>query len=128
MLPCRIVADHIGGMLFLEIGNGAESHVVPKLLTVGAMASFNLAILRGLPRIDEIVDEIVPFARNVERMESRRQRIGTLPVSRVVVREDASVVSLDAKNFEWCFQKKLLEKDDRCPIGMFPRDPGVSPS
>jgi len=112
MLPCRIVADHIGCVLFLEIGNSVESHIIPKLLTVGAMAALDLAIKRGVSRIDEIMDKTVPFACNVEPMEPRRQQIGTLPVSSVVVRENASAVSLEANNFECRFLKKFLKKDD----------------
>ena len=127
MLSRRIVADHVGGMLFLEIRHSAESYVVPEFLTIGTMRSFNLAVLRGLPRIDEIVDETVSFARDVKRMQAWRQRIGALPVSRVVVGEDASVVRLDALNMEWCFEEKLLKEYHGRTIGVFPRDPGESP-
>jgi hypothetical protein len=110
MFPRRIVADHVGGVLLLEIGHGTEPYIIPEFLAIGTMASFDLAILRGLSRIDEIMDEAIPFTRDVKRMKSWCQRIGAFPVSRVVVREDAAVVRLDAKNFEWCFQKKLFKK------------------
>lgn len=127
MFPCRIVAEHIARVLFLEIGNGAEPHAIPELLAVGPVAAFDLAVLRGLPRIDEVMDEIVPCARDIERMKSWRQRVGAFPVARIVIREDASVVGLNAKDFEWRFEKELLKEDDRRPVGVFARHPGITP-
>ena len=103
MLALSIVAEHIGRVLLLEVGNGVEPYVVPELLAVGAVGPLDLAVLRWLPWIDEEVEDVVPFAREVERVKPRRQRIGALPISRVVVCEDAAVVRLDAKNLERCF-------------------------
>ena len=95
MLSRRIVADHVGGMLFLEIRHSAESYVVPEFLTIGTMRSFNLAVLRGLPRIDEKVNDLIPVAKCVKRMHSLGHSVQPLVCPRVAVGEDEPIISFD---------------------------------
>ena len=88
MFPCRIVAKHMSLMLPFELWDGPERNTVPKLLAVGSVASFDLSVLRRLPRINEEVGNTSCVTGVIKRMQARRQWIGALSVSRVVVRED----------------------------------------
>ena len=72
MFSFGIVPGNIGLVFLFELGNRAESYVIPEFFVICAMAPFNLAVLRRLPRTYEEMDNVTLVAFNIEHMQPRR--------------------------------------------------------
>lgn len=71
-----------------------ERIVLVKLLLDRSVESLDLAVLRGLPRINEVVRNTEDGTIQIKRMEARVSRIRALFVTRVVIGEGRMIVGL----------------------------------
>src|SRR3989344_6682608 len=95
MFPFVVMPRHVRGMFLSELWQRREANDSPELLSIRPVRSLHLPILRGLPRIDQVVRDAKLLTRRIEDVELGVQRIGALLVAGVVVRENRAVIRLD---------------------------------
>ena len=118
---------HVRGMFLSELWQRRERHDPPELLPVRAVTPLHLPILGRLPRIDQVVRDAKLLTRRIEDVELGVQRIGALLVAGVVVRENRTVVRLDALDREGGCSHELSQEHQRSPVTLLRRHPAVSP-
>jgi len=109
MFSLGIVPVHIDGLFLLQLLERTEGNFAPELCPVGAMASLHLALLSGLPWINEVVDNAMPPAflgKGVQARECSR----ALVVAVVSVGKDGSVVCFDSSDGKRSFFQELVKK------------------
>ena len=74
------------------------------------MASLNLTILRGLPWINEIMNDIEPLAQNIKVMQSWIEWIGAFQIARVYIGKVANIVCFDSPDSQWSKLDQLLKE------------------
>lgn len=71
MFPLGIVPGKVGLVFLFQFRKSTEPYLIPELLTVGSVRAFDLSILRRLPWINEVMDDVSLLARAIKHMKTR---------------------------------------------------------
>jgi len=100
--------------------------IIERLL-IAAMAPFHRSVLRGLSRIDEVVDDSLCRTESIKGMDCLHRQIGALVRAEVVVCERGSVVRLHPGNGMGETGDHVLKEEDGFPASVSVEDPKIAP-
>ena len=112
----------------LQITHGSEDIHLVELLLILAMAPLHRAILCGLSRVNEIMDDVSLAAKMVEGVDSPGRHIQPLVRARIAVGEDGSVVGLHCMDLMRESAHDLFEKEARVPSALFVEHFEIAPA